>query len=243
MSMKRREYNFEVDMSKKKEGGTRQPILVHLYKPVGLGFRGKEISESWADPMAEVNESHIDSDNHIIKNVCIFGKAKSENGYNYEGKAIDKIATLANGVKVFLNHPSKQEQKDRDGVRDVRDWAGIYYNPRREGEKVFGDLHAREAYWDLLEDIAIMKPAKVGNSINARVRVFVDNAGKESVVDVDRLHSTDIVASGATIENLWESVDEKLTDEQQEIMQKFRGNRPRGGTGQRSPGGSRPVNR
>ena len=34
-----------------------------------------------------------------------------------------------------------------------------------------------------------------------------------------------------------------LTDEQQEIMQKFRGNRPRGDTGQRSPGGSRPVNR
>ena len=173
----------------------------------------KEVREEWPDPMGEITEAAIDETNHIIKGVCLFGRRESDNGYTYQDKAITKLVQLAEGSKVFLNHPSKSEHKDRDGVRDIRDWAGVYYNPRRSGDKVYADLHAREAFFPLLKDIALMRPAKVGNSINSRVRVFVDDKGHESVVDMDTLHSVDMVASGATIENIWESTQENVETE------------------------------
>ena len=180
-----------------------------------LSFR--DVREEWPDPMAEVEEASIDTTNHIIKGVCLFGRRESDNGYTYQDKAIQKLVQLAEGSKVFLNHPSRSEFKDRDGVRDIRDWAGVYYNPRRNGDKVFADLHAREAFFPLLKDIALMRPDKVGNSINSRVRVFVDEQGKESVVDMDVLHSVDMVASGATIDNLWESTSENIDTETTQV--------------------------
>jgi hypothetical protein len=94
-----------------------------------------------------------------------------------------------------------------------------YYNPRRSGDKVYADLHAREAFFPLLKDIALMRPAKVGNSINSRVRVFVDDKGHESVVDMDTLHSVDMVASGATIDNIWESTQDNIETETTQAKQ------------------------
>lgn len=180
----------------------------------------KEVREEWPAPMDEVTEASIDETNYIIKGVCLFGRRESDNGYTYQDKAISKLVKLADGAKTFLNHPSKSEFKDRDGVRDIRDWAGVYYNPRRSGDKVYADLHAREAYFPLLKDIALMRPAKVGNSINSRVRVFVDEQGKESVVDMDTLHSVDLVASGATIDNIWESTKDNVDTETAQVREK-----------------------
>jgi len=194
---------------------------LHLFRPFGLGMRYREVSEQLSNPMVDVKEENVDSDNHIIKNVCLFGKRDSDNGYTYTDKAIDSLTRLSEGVKCFLNHPSKSEIKDRDGVRDLKDWVGIYNSPRRNGEQVHADLLVRESYWDLAADIALMQPAKVGNSVNSRVRVFVDDKGKESIVDVDKLHSVDLVASGATIDNLWESTDEKLNKEEIELAEKL----------------------
>jgi hypothetical protein len=184
---------------------------------IGHVLHTRDVTDQWSDAMAEVTETGIDSDNKIIKGVCVFGRRESDNGYTYLDKAITTLTKLVEGVKVFINHPSKSETKDRDGVRDLRDWAGIYTSPRREGDKIFADLNARESYWDLLEDIALMKPAKVGNSINSRVKIYVDQTGKESVVDIDKLHSVDLVASGATIDNLWESTDDSLNLEEQQL--------------------------
>lgn len=200
---------------------SKEQKKVHLYKPFGLGMRSREVTEEWADPMSDVTEADLDSDNNIVKGVCIFGKKESDNGYTYSDKAVKTLTTLLEGTKSFINHPSKEEIKNRDGVRDLRDWAGIYTNARQDGSKVFGDLYVRESYWDLVSDIALMKPAKVGNSINSRVKVYVDEAGKESIVDIDKLHSVDLVASGATIDNLWESTDEKLNEEEQEAKEQF----------------------
>jgi len=203
-------------MEKKEE-----KIKLHLFKPMGLGMRYRDIVEEFSNPMASVKEGNIDSDNHIVKNVCIFGKKDSDNDYSYTDKAVDSLTRLAEGVKCFLNHPSKQEIKDRDGVRDLKDWVGIYATPRRNGEQVFADLFVRESYWDLVQDIAMMQPAKVGNSVNSRVKVFVEETGKESIVDIDKLHSVDLVASGATIDNLWESTNEKLDGEENELSEQI----------------------
>lgn len=172
--------------------------LVHQYR---------DIVDSWDEnPFRDVEEAQIDEATHMIKNVCVFGTRHSKNGYNYENPAIDKLTTLTEGAKFFINHPSKSETKDRDGVRDIRDWAGVYSAPRKKGEdKVFADLTVRPIYWDLVKDVALMKPPGIGNSINSRVKVFKDQIGKEHVVDIDILKSIDLVASAATTSNLFES--------------------------------------
>jgi len=166
-----------------------------------------DIIDNWDEnPFQEVAEAQIDTSTHTIKNVCVFGTRHSKNGYDYENPAIDKLSLLTEGAKFFINHPSKSETKDRDGVRDIRDWAGVYTAPRKEGEdKVFADLKVRPAFWELVKDVAIMKPPGVGNSINSRVKVFKDEKGKEHIVDIDVLKSIDLVASAATTQNLFES--------------------------------------
>jgi len=172
--------------------------LIHHYR---------DLVDSWDEsPFKDIGEAQIDVKNHTVRNVCVFGTRFSKNGYTYENPAIDKLVQLANGAKFFINHPSKSEATERDGVRDIRDWAGVYVSPRKEGDdKVFADLQVRPAFWELVHDVATLKPLGVGNSINSRVKVFKDQAGKEHVVDIDVLKSIDLVASAATTSNLFES--------------------------------------
>lgn len=162
----------------------------------------------------DVEEQNINEDNHTISNVCVFGTRHSKNGYTYQDQAIDSLTSKAHGARFFINHPSKSESKDRDGVRDIRDWAGVFSNPHRDGEKVMADLSVRPVFWELVRDVASMRPAGVGNSINSRVKVFKDDQGKEHVVDIDKLKSIDLVASAATTQNLFESASEKAAADQ-----------------------------
>jgi len=190
---------------------TIQLKLIHHYR---------DLVDSWDEnPFKDVQESQIDVENHIIRNVCVFGTRHSKNGYTYEDPAIAKLAVLAEGAKFFINHPSKSEQKDRDGVRDIRDWAGKYVGPRMEGaDKVYADLQVRPAFWDLVHDVAKMKPPGMGNSINSRVKVFKDQAGKEHVIDIDVLKSIDLVASAACTSNLFESHGGEMTINVEEVI-------------------------
>lgn len=174
----------------------------------------RDIVDNWDDnPFQNIEEAHIDDATHTIKNVCVMGTRHSKNGYDYENPAIDKLAVLTEGAKFFINHPSNSEKKDRDGVRDIRDWAGVYNSPRKQGDdKVFADLKVRPAFWELVKDVAIMKPPGIGNSINSRVKVFKDQIGKEHVMDIDLLKSIDLVASAATTQNLFESHGEEAME-------------------------------
>lgn len=166
----------------------------------------QEVIEEFNSTFDSIAESNLDPDNYTINNVCLFGRRESANGRIYSDTAIDSITRLSNGGKCFINHITKQEMKDRHGVRDLRDWVGVFESSRRDGEKVLSNLRIRENYWDLVKDIALMGPAGVGHSIDARIKVFHDeNTGKESVVDVVDLRSTDLVASAATTQNLFES--------------------------------------
>src|SRR3990167_518968 len=181
---------------------TKQIKALHLIKP-------KDITEELSGIFSEVNESSIDPDNFTIKKVCLFGTRESANNRVYSDKAIESISRLSDGVKCYINHPTKTELKEREGVRDLRDWIGVYRYPKKEGAKVFGDLVCRESYFDLVRDIATLQPLKIGNSINARVKVMSDQKGMESVVDVDALRSVDLVSNAATTTSLFESAIEE----------------------------------
>lgn len=186
--------------------------LIHHYK---------DIIDHWdGNPFQDVEEAAIDEKTHTIKNACVFGTRHSKNGYTYQDGAINSLVKFTEGAKFFINHPSKSETKERDGVRDIRDWAGVYSNPRKIGpDKVLADLTVRPAFWELVKDVATMKPVGIGNSINSRVKVFKDNLGKEHVVDIDVLKSIDLVASAATTQNLFESAMDKAGAELSERVE------------------------
>ena len=188
--------------------------LVHQYR---------DVIESDDKFFSEVSEQNISEETHTIGNVCVFGTRHSKNGYEYQDMAIDSLTKMTQGAHFFINHPSKSEAKERDGVRDIRDWGGVFSNPHREGEKVMADLSVRSVFWPLVKDVATMRPAGVGNSINSRVKIFKDDKGKEHVVDIDSLKSIDLVASAATTQNLFESASEKIVDDREDWVNSWVG--------------------
>jgi len=169
----------------------------------------KDLKEEF-DNFFESTEN-VDPDNFIIKNVCLMGRKESLNNRVYSDKAMDSLVTFSEGTRCFINHISKDEAKARGGVRDLRDWCGVFENASRKGDAVFANLKVREEYFDLFKDLATMKPNGIGHSIDARVKVAHDSAtGMESIVDIARLNSCDIVASPAMTNNLWESIDDTI---------------------------------
>jgi len=186
-------------------------------------FNTKDIVDSWTDnPFANVKETSLDPTNRVIKGVCVFGRRESLNGYTYTDKAIDSLVNFTNGAKFFIDHPSKSSIKETDGVRPMSKWAGVFFNARKEGdEKVYADLKVRSAYWDLLEDVATMMPEGIGCSINSRVKVYTDDKGNESILDIDYLKSIDLVSQAATTVSLFEHLPDTTSEEDEQDEEAF----------------------
>ena len=175
-------------------------------------IKQKDVIEKLNDTFEGITEASIDPDNFTINGVCLFGTRESANNRVYSDKAIASIAKFSSGAKCFANHITKDEMKSRSGVRSIHDWIGVFSSPTIKGDAIFANLKVRESYWDLVRDIATMQPNGIGHSIDARVKVFTDQNGKENVVDAESLRSCDLVASAATTNTIWENLEEKIEE-------------------------------
>ena len=110
----------------------------------------REITEQYANPLLE---STIDEVGKIINGVVIANTRKSKNGYEYSEKAWDSLFNMIEGARNYLDHPARQEMKDRDGVRSIKDFSGVFHTPKRDGDKITANLHATESAWPLYRDI------------------------------------------------------------------------------------------
>lgn len=177
----------------------KQIKAVHLIKE-------KDLVETFNSPFDLVE--NIEPEGYLVKNICLMGRKESANNRIYSDKSLDSLVNLSNGAKCYINHISKEEIKQRSGVRDLRDWVGCFESPYRKGDAVFANLKVRESYFGLIKDIATMKPKGIGHSIDARVKAFQDEkTGMESVVDIARLNSCDLVSEAAMVSNLFESIN------------------------------------
>jgi len=181
----------------------KRTAICHVVKP-------KDVIENIGNVFSEVTEAGIDLDNHTIQGVCLFGTRNSANDRIYSTKAIATLTALAEGAKCYADHPSVDEMKQKSGVRSIRDWIGAFEGARQNGDKIYANLRCREAYFDLMRDIATIQPHGMGMSVNCRVKVFSDSKGRENVVDIDKVRSFDCVSEGATISNLWEGLGQKV---------------------------------
>ena len=188
-------HNWKKTIIKKKESRKFMKTLKTL----------KSVSES-INMFEATKDNNIDEEKQIVKNVCIMGTPHSKNGYTYSDKAMETLAQLSEKAPLFMNHPTKKESEDTGGVRSMYHWGGVFFNSRKEGDKVFADLKVRgDENWKIVRDVAIMKPDGFGNSINSRVKVFRDGEGQESIIDIAQLKSIDMVTRAATTTNLFES--------------------------------------
>ena len=88
-----------------------------------------------------LNAEFIESekDGRIIKNVAMLGPT-SKHGYTYRQEAMSKAVSkgLYEGVRCFINHPTKDEE--RNGTRDVMQLAGVFESARHEDGKIKGNI-------------------------------------------------------------------------------------------------------
>jgi len=141
-----------------------------------------------------------------IKNVALLGQI-SKNGYKYRKEAMQRAVTsgLYDGVRIFINHPTKEEE--RTGRRDTMKLAGQAYNARFEDGKVKGDIKLLDdAQGSKFWSIAKTAPGIASCSHVADGKLV--SAGREKFVeDITRVLSVDLVVQGATTSSVFENLD------------------------------------
>jgi len=153
------------------------------------------------------SEITVDSGSRTLRNVALVGQV-SRNGRRYLADALQGAVDKYEGVKVFLDHPSKADQAT--GWRSVRDLAGVIEHVRFDGHKLRGDLRLLDNDGGRLTlQLAREMPSIAGMSHNA----FGESrreGGTEIITRIDRVVSVDVVADPATNEGFFESLQDRI---------------------------------
>jgi hypothetical protein len=152
----------------------------------------------------DFSEAEFDQKNKLlVKNVAWLG-SKSKNGYTYTQEALRKAQSLFEGVKLFINHPSKEEEST--GRRDVMKLAGIGTRPRFVEGKLRGDAELLPDTWgEKFWNIAKLMPEAAGMSQNATGKMKKGGDGAMQVEEITKVFSVDLVANPATTSSMFES--------------------------------------
>jgi hypothetical protein len=147
-----------------------------------------------------------DNGTRMIRNVAFLG-AVSQHGYTYKQEAMQKGANLYNGVRCFINHPSKEEEQT--GRRDLMKLAGVTSNPRYEDGKIKGDVKLlSDQYGQKFWDIAHTMPTAASCS-HVADGSMIEEGGEKFVDEISEVISVDLVVQGATTSNVFESAERK----------------------------------
>lgn len=180
---------------------------------------GREIVEAiMSGGLADVR---LDKEAHKIFGVAILRPTSSNatfrdaKGRKYLPKALESVARLVNGAKVYVDHPTEQEMKERSGVRSMRDLLGFFENGRVDDKgTVRGDLEYLASHSAWFEPVVEQMADKVGNSIHAYGETHLDKSDMmEAVEDIRMLASVDLVTEPGSTSNLYEARKEEEDEE------------------------------
>lgn len=169
-------------------------------------------SAEGGEPFAE---AHVDRDTRTIRNVRLLGKQSKNgpNGRRYTESAINDAVGLYEGAQVYLDHPTRSEMRERDGVRSVRDLAGRITQPRKSHDGVRGDIQVLDLGEgsannpaDFFFSVAEQMPEAAGMSHRARGQMTVDDEGVEVIESLDDVAAVEVVTDPATTNGLFESI-------------------------------------
>lgn len=144
----------------------------------------------------------VDRENGVIRGVKILGK-HSKNGRTYSDQALNDAVRLYEGVKVNVDHPSKDRP---NAERGFMEGFGSLRNIRRKGDGVYGDLHFLKSHpsAEMICEAAERFPDQFGLSHNAEGQTHYE--GSQLIVEsIESVQSVDIVGRPATNNGLFES--------------------------------------
>lgn len=146
----------------------------------------------------QIDTRRLDRERRVIRGVKIIG-LESKNGRRYDGSALRRAIPMYEGAPVYTNH----DRGSRD--RMIEDKIGSLRNVRFDRDGLYGDLHYLGSHpmAARLEEAVERAPHLFGLSHNAEGRVERVN-GENVVVEIERVHSVDMVANGATVRGLFE---------------------------------------
>lgn len=181
---------------------------------------GRE-KESRLFELGEIGEA-VEGTEGLVWRAALLAAGRSKNGRNYPAEVLERAVDLFNKAPVFVDHPSKSEEKDRP-ERSIRDIAGWIENPKwdpsvGESGAVVGELHLLEsgpASTRIREAYERGNPDLIQLSIYGRVRatpVRENGDGYWDVKEILKIGSVDLVtmaAAGGRIMDVMHSIREE----------------------------------
>ena len=148
----------------------------------------------------------VDREKGVIFGVKILG-LESKNRRSYPKETIVRAASLYEGAKVNVDHPTGNP----NSPRSYADRMGSLRNVRvgSESQGMFADYHfnpkhalAEQLIWD-----AEHVPENVGFSHNVEAKTSRGTNGHTIIEEITRVQSVDLVADPATTRGLFESTN------------------------------------
>lgn len=144
----------------------------------------------------------IDKDQSVIKGVKIL-TPKSRNGYKYSPEAIREAIPLYEGVRVSIDHPSRETAARPRSVRDT--WGTVKNVTVDHMNEMWGDLHylTHHPMTVQLLEMAEKMPEHFGLSHNADGKPEF-RGNEEVITKIMKVRSVDLVCNPATTRGLFE---------------------------------------
>jgi len=201
-----------------------------LLKKYAIGqFRENEMSRRQTEFLessigGQFSVTEMDTEARVIKNVAILRETSVNHALpgatsrRYSEGARQTVAQLVEGAKAYVDHATRNELVQRDGVRSVRDIFGYYDGGRvDESGTVRGDLHYLENHAEWLEPLVKSMADKIGNSIHATGDLVFDKSSSTEVVEsVTGLPSIDLVTTPGSTRSLTEAATDENEDQNEE---------------------------
>ena len=149
----------------------------------------------------------VDADAGVIRGVRVLG-ASSKNGRTYTAGAMKQAAALYEGVEVCVDHDKANPTRERS----VRESFGELRSVELREGAIYADLHFVKSHPLAAQvcESAERFPARIGLSHNA-VGSVVRRDGGETVTEITRVRSVDLVTRPATNRTMFESEDHPVS--------------------------------
>lgn len=148
----------------------------------------------------------VDAEAGVLRGVKLLGM-ESRNNRRYKREGMQKAASLYEGIKIYVDHPTPGEIGND---RRIKDWAGVITQARFESNGIYGDIKLRkesEHFRGILE-AATEFPKAIGFSHVADGDSKFE--GKTEIVEsIEKVFSVDLVADPATTQGFFESIRPK----------------------------------
>ena len=154
--------------------------------------------------------SKVDRENMVIRDVAVLGE-KSTNNRRYTERAMNDAVRVFENAKAFLAHSTKE--------RKLSELLGFFKNLRIAENKVRGDFHLVDEgeLGKKILRIAETNPNLAGFSIDA-IGETRQEGGKTIVESINQGNSVDLVLDPATVQGLFEEVENEEIKEEVNLM-------------------------